>query len=397
MSEQAARICILGGGFGGLYTALRLSQFPWEPTQRPEIVLVDRNDRFVFLPLLYELLSGEMQAWEIAPSYTEILAETPVRFVLDSVAAIDLDAGQVSLETAAEAIAYDRLVLALGGISPLEKVPGAAEHAYPFRSLADTRRLQETLRALERADKEKIRVAIVGGGYTGVELACKLADRLGDRGRLRVVERGETILKTSPEFNREVSRQALEDRQVWLDLETTVESISADAIELVYKGRQESLPVDLVVWTAGMDASPLTRSLPLTQNGRGQIAVRDTLQTRDREEVYAIGDLAECQDATGQQIPATAQAAFQASDYCAWNLWASLTGRPLLPFRYQHLGEMLVLGTDNATVTAMGITFEGPLAYLARRTAYLYRMPTLKHQLTVGANWISQPFLAPIS
>jgi NADH dehydrogenase len=86
MTEQPNRICILGGGFGGLYTALRLSQLPWEKPQRPEIILVDQNDRFVFSPLLYELLTGELQTWEIAPPYEELLVNTGVRFTQAAVA-----------------------------------------------------------------------------------------------------------------------------------------------------------------------------------------------------------------------------------------------------------------------------------------------------------------------
>src|ERR687886_893388 len=91
MSEQPTRICILGGGFGGLYTALRLSQLPWEKPQQPEIILVDQNDRFLFTPLLYELLTGELQTWEIAPPYEELLVNTGVRFTQAAVAGIDVD------------------------------------------------------------------------------------------------------------------------------------------------------------------------------------------------------------------------------------------------------------------------------------------------------------------
>ena len=80
MTQQQPRICILGGGFGGLYTALRLSQLPFSKTEKPEIVLVDRRDRFLFVPLLYELLTGELQTWEIAPPFAELLQNTGVRF-----------------------------------------------------------------------------------------------------------------------------------------------------------------------------------------------------------------------------------------------------------------------------------------------------------------------------
>ncbi|MFQ3637889.1 MAG: NAD(P)/FAD-dependent oxidoreductase, partial [Cyanobacteriota bacterium] len=96
-------------------------------------------------------------------------------------------------------------------------------------------------------------------------------------------------------------------------------------------------------------------------------------------------------DADGQKVPVTAQAALQAADYVGWNLWASLSDRPLLPFRYQHLGEMLSLGTAEATLTGLGVSLDGPAAHLFRRLAYLYRMPTFDHQLKVGLNWITKP------
>jgi len=391
MSQQPARICILGGGFGGLYTALRLSQLPWE-SEKPEIVLVDRSDRFLFSPLLYELLTGELQTWEIAPPFVELLASTGVRFCQGEAAEIDIYEQRVRLQDGIE-IPYDRLVLALGGETPLDLVPGAASYAFPFRTLADAYRMEERLRLLEASTADKIRVAIVGAGYSGVELACKLADRLGERGRFRLVELSDQILKTSPEFNREAATKALEKRGVWLDLETKVESLEPNAIALEYKNQVDIIPVDLVVWTVGTRVAPIVRSLPLKQNQRGQLTATSALQVIDRPEIFALGDLAECRDAAGQQVPGTAQTAVQQADYAAWNIWASLTHRPLLPFRYQNLGEMMTLGIDNATLTGMGVKLEGPLAAIARRLAYLYRLPTLEHQIKVGINWITRPFL----
>lgn len=390
MTQQQPRICILGGGFGGLYTALRLSQLPFSKTEKPEIVLVDRRDRFLFVPLLYELLTGELQTWEIAPPFAELLENTGVRFCQGTVSGIDLDQKRVQLHDGPE-IPCDRLVLALGGETPLDMVKGAVEYAYSFRTLKDAYGLEERLRFLEASDTDKIRVAIVGAGYSGVELACKLADRLGDKGRVRLVEQSDMILRTSPEFNREAANKALEKRKVWIDLETEVEAIEADTISLLYKGQLDVLPVDIVLWTVGTQVSQAVRSLPLKQNRRGQLIVNPTLQIIDHPDIFALGDIAECHDATGQKVPSTAQTAFQQADYTAWNIWASLTGRPLLPFRYQPLGEMMTLGIDNATLAGLGIKLDGQLAHIARRLAYLYRMPTFDHQLKVGFNWISKP------
>jgi NADH dehydrogenase len=173
--------------------------------------------------------------------------------------------------------------------------------------------------------------------------------------------------------------------------------MGADYICLRYKEQVDRIPVDIVLWTVGNQVSALIASLPLKQNQKGLITTNPYLQTLEHPNIYAVGDGADCYDISGQQVPPTAQAAIQESDYCAWNIWADLTGRPLLPFRYQSLGEMLTLGVDNATVNGLGVKLDGPVAYLARRLVYLYRLPTLKHQLAVGLNWVSAPLLSFLS
>ncbi|MFN9614714.1 MAG: NAD(P)/FAD-dependent oxidoreductase [Dolichospermum sp.] len=395
MTQPTTKICILGGGFGGLYTALRLSQLPWESTPKPEIILVDQSDRFVFSPLLYELLTRELQTWEIAPPYSELLEGTGIQFYQSTVSAIDINQQTVQLANQSE-LNYDRLVLALGGETLLDLVPGATDNAYPFRTITDAYRLEERLRILEAKNLEKIRVAIVGGGYSGVELACKLADRIGQKGRFRLIEVGDQILRTSPEFNREAAKKALDSKGVFIDLETKVVAIEKDSISLEYKSQVDTIPVDLVIWTVGTKVSPVVKSLPLKQNQRGQITTTPQLQVLEHPEIFALGDLADCLDAEGKQVPATAQVAFQQADYTAWNIWATITNRPLLPFRYQPLGEMMALGVDNATLTGLGVQLDGSFAYLARRLAYLYRLPTLNHQLKVGFNWLFSPIIQAI-
>ncbi|MFO5440189.1 MAG: NAD(P)/FAD-dependent oxidoreductase [Dolichospermum sp.] len=395
MTQPTTKICILGGGFGGLYTALRLSQLPWESTPKPEIILVDQSDRFVFSPLLYELLTRELQTWEIAPPYSELLQGTGIQFYQSTVSAIDIHQQTVQLANKSE-LNYDRLVLALGGETLLDLVPGATDNAYPFRTITDAYRLEERLRILEAKNLEKIRVAIVGGGYSGVELACKLADRIGQKGRFRLIEVGDQILRTSPEFNREAAKKALDSKGVFIDLETKVVAIEKDSISLEYKSQVDTIPVDLVIWTVGTKVSPVVKSLPLKQNQRGQITTTPQLQVLEHPEIFALGDLADCLDAEGKQVPATAQVAFQQADYTAWNIWATITNRPLLPFRYQPLGEMMALGVDNATLTGLGVQLDGSFAYLARRLAYLYRLPTLNHQLKVGFNWLFSPIIQAI-
>ncbi|MGB5975464.1 MAG: NAD(P)/FAD-dependent oxidoreductase, partial [Nodosilinea sp.] len=380
-----------------LYTALRLSQLPWEGTP-PTITLVDCNDRFLFLPLLYEIVTDELQTWEVAPPYVELLAGTSVQFRQAGVTGIDLDQHRVNLSDGIT-LTYDRLVLALGGTTPMDMAPGVAEHALAFRSLQDAYQLKERLRFLEASDTDKIRVAVVGGGYSGVELACKVAEQLGGRGRIRLIERTDTILRTSSEYNRDVAQKALSDLGIWVDLETAVDNVGADTLSLTFREQTDILPVDLVLWTVGTEVNSAIADLPLKRNERQQVVVQPTLESIDRPGVYALGDVADCRDAEGQQVPATAQVALQQADFVGWNIWASLCDseassaktRPQLPFRYQHLGEMITLGTSRATLTGLGIQLDGELAHVARRLAYLYRMPTFSHQVRVGINWMTKP------
>jgi demethylphylloquinone reductase len=392
MTNTQTRICIVGGGFGGLYTALCLDRLPWSDDRKPEIILIDKGDRFLFSPLLYELISGEMQSWEIAPPFTELLAETAIKFIQAEVKDIDISQQKVIL-AGGNRLDFDRLAIATGGTTPIDTIVGAKEWAIPFRTLSDAYRLEEKLKELERNNPEKIRTVIAGGGYSGIELACKIADRLGERGRVRIVEKSNDILRNSPEFNRKTSKKALESRHIWLDLETEITEITAETISLKYKEQIDTIPVDLVLWTVGNQVSELITKLPLKQNSKGLLTIDPFLRAEGNPNIYALGDVADCTDANGEKVAATAQVAFQQSDFCAWNIWASLNDKPPLPFRYQPLGEMLALGVDNATLSGLGANLEGGFAYLARRLIYLYRLPTWQHQVAVGLNWIFKPFL----
>lgn len=392
MSESSPSIVILGGGFGGLHTALRLSQFPWAEKTRPNIVLVDQNSQFLFSPLLYELVTDELDAWEIAPPFSELLANTAIQFKQDTVSAIDVPGQQVTLSSG-KTLSYDRLVLALGGETPLDVVPGAAEYALPFRTLADAQRLKDKLRLLEASGKDVIRVAVVGAGPSGVELTCKLADRLGDRGRIRLIDRNDRVLKQSTKFNQTAAQKALDQRGVWVDLDTSIEQINEADLVMVYKDQKDTIPVDLVLWTVGTAIAQPIQDLPVSHAADGRIRVDAMLQVSEHPTLFALGDLAEGLDANQQVVPTTAQSALQQADNAAWNVWASLSDRPLLPFRYTPLGEMLTLGVDSAALSGLGLTLDGSFAYLARRLVYLYRMPTLEHQIKVGLNWVLKPLL----
>jgi len=386
------KIVILGGGFGGLYTALKLTQFTWSQESNPEIILIDKNDRFLFSPLLYELITEEMQSWEIAPAYADLLGNTSIRFIQDTVTDINPTSQQISLKNH-DSLNYDYLVTALGGKTPTDQVSGASEYAIPFRTLEDAYKVKEKLRRLENSEADTIRVVVVGGGYSGVELALKIADRLGNRGKIRIVDRNSEILSDSPEFNRKTAQKALNSRKIWTDLETEVTNITETEISLSYKNQIDTIPVDLVLWTVGTKPVMLENKLPFPKTSQGKIEINSQLQVKDYPNVSAIGDLVDCYNQEGEKLPATAQVAFQQADYCAWNIWASIEHKPLLAFKYQPLGEMLALGKDNASISGLGISLDGNLGYLARRLIYLYRLPTLEHQIAVAVNWMTSPLV----
>ncbi|MBD2188546.1 NAD(P)/FAD-dependent oxidoreductase [Pseudanabaena mucicola] len=388
------RICILGGGFGGLYTALNLARLPW--AIMPEIILVDKCDRFVFTPFLYELVTNEMQEWEIAPTFTELLADTGIQFVQGLVTNIDFNTKQVEVNIGQKStLTYDRLVLAIGGETPTNLVDGASEYAIPFRNLNDFYRLNSKLELLEASNRDKIRVCIAGGGSSGVELACKIADRLQDRGRVRLVDRNDKILNDSTAANRKIAETALSKRGVWTDLNTRVSQISDGEVTLDYADGSDTLPVDIVLWTVGSTFSKMLQTLPVEHSRQGAIATEQNLTVKGQADVFAVGDLASCLDSNGNVVPATAQVAFQQSQYCAWNIWASLNQKSLVPFSYIPLGEFISLGIDGATASIFGkFTIDGMPAHAMRRIAYLLRMPTLQHQWKIGTHWLMQPLVA---
>ncbi|HYO91416.1 MAG TPA: FAD-dependent oxidoreductase, partial [Pyrinomonadaceae bacterium] len=224
MAEQQARIVIIGGGFGGLFTAL-------DVVGAGQVTLISTEDHFLFAPMLYEYLSGEVEAWHIAPHYTELIDEQ-IRFVHGSVAEVDLQAREVIVEGQASRIAYDVLVLAVGGITNYWNIPGAEEHTLPFRKLADADALrQRMIEALDRIPPElapqdvqrALTFAVVGGGASGVELATKMADLLRDaferralRGqpRVMVIEMSETVVPGMGEDLRAYVEDALMEARV---------------------------------------------------------------------------------------------------------------------------------------------------------------------------------------
>lgn len=375
-----APIVIAGGGFGGLYTALALA----EARQHPPILLVEPRERFLFLPLLYELLSGELRPWEIAPRYDALLAGRGLAWLRDSVVAVDTS--KRCLHTAGgRELAYSQLVLATGARPQSFGIPGVIEHALGFRTLEDVTRLQQLVEQLRSHRQPLQRLAVVGAGPSGVELACKLADLLAGAALVEVIEQGDTLLPQARAFNREQASLALQRRDVRLRCGCRVLAVGSDHLQLDTGSGPERLGVAAVIWTAGLAFSPPAVQPQVERDSRGRLQVEANLQLRGHDGVFAVGDLA----ALPEPLPATAQVAFQQATCLATNLLRSRRGEPLDPFQFRDLGEMLSLGRGEASLVGGGFTLAGAAAFQLRRLAYLTRLPGRSHQLRVAAGWLA--------
>jgi len=400
-TPKPAPVVIAGGGFGGLTTALALAA----QKQHPPILLIEPQERFLFLPLLYELLSGELRRWEVAPRYDALLAGRGVAWLRDRVSHIDSDSHSLRTDSGRQ-IAYGRLVLATGGRSDDFGIPGVAEHGLDFRSLADVERLQALLQQLKQRQRPLQRLVVVGAGPSGVELICKLADLLEGSTILELVEQGPELLPNGRSFNRDQARSALLRRDIHLRTGTRVERIDATGLELVRGGvtpiaaadgspdrqalppQRERLPADAVIWTAGMAANLPPISPAPERDRRGRVLCGGDLQVKGLSHVFSLGDGAVGGD-DQPPLPATAQVAYQQAQQLAANLLLSLADQPLQPFQWNDLGEMIGLGIGQASLTGLGLTLAGPAAFQIRQLAYLARMPGLSHQLRVAAGWLA--------
>ncbi|GMH40647.1 hypothetical protein BSKO_08551 [Bryopsis sp. KO-2023] len=436
------RICILGGGFGGLYTAVRLESLMWPEGKKPQVTLIDQNSNFVFKPMLYELVNGGAEPWEIAPSFVDLLEPYTTTFIKGRATAVQPEGatkdggssrgGSVVLE-GGSTVKYDWLVVALGAESNTRNVPGVKELAVAFNSLEDAQKIRGTLDQLEE-NGEFGRAVVVGGGYAGVELAAVVAEKFKkNAGAVTLVTDLNEILVSAPELQREAAEKMLADVGVEIKPGCYVEKIKRSSendsmVDVILTpasapgSSREILTADLAMWTAG--SSPVTqskameKSIPFPRNRAGAMQTEDTLQVVNHTRVFALGDVS-TQSPDEPVFPATAQVAFQQADYVAWNLWASINSRSLLSFRYQHLGDMMSLGAVNAAVALpFGIpeqiaqtplksildfagiklgeggpqkmAIDGPLAALVRRAAYWYRQPTNEHRARVGASWLKK-------
>lgn len=392
------RVLILGGGFGGLFTTLDLAG-------SADITLVSDDNHFLFTPMLYEYLSGEVEEWHIAPRFNELVDENDVHLVQDQITSIDLDAKRVTLEKLKDPLEFDVLVLAVGGISNYAGVEGAEQFSFPFRKIyhADALR-RRMVDALDRIPpdlppqdvRRDLTFVVVGAGASGCELSTKMADLLLDavkrralqgQPRVLVFEMGDRVVPGMGEQIREFVDAALREAHVEVNTLTRVVRVTSDSVTFEHEGIREELKTAAVVWTGGVKMRPLIEQLNVEKTSRGLIKVRPTLQLTQYDNVFALGDIACCPPAD-PTLPGTAQLALQEAHVVGHNVKAFLSGRDLETKHFEELGEALSLGTERgAVLLAGGTAFGGALARQARFALYTGRLPTWHHRLRVGASW----------
>jgi demethylphylloquinone reductase len=393
---ERARILVVGGGFGGLFTALGLSG-------AGNVTLVSSEDHFLHAPLLYEYLSGEVEEWHIAPRYRELLDDS-VNIVQGAVTDVDFDKREVAIAGRVRRFRYDYLVLAVGGITNFWGIKGAAENSLPFRKIrhADAlrRRMIETLDRIQpdAAPQDARRAAtfvIVGAGASGIELSTKMADLLRDafgrRGlkgdpRVVVVEMGKEIVPGMDADLRATIQKVLDEKRVEIYTETRVVEVTPNGVTFEHAGEQQTIEASGVIWTAGVRVNPLVEKLNVEKTRQGLIVVEPTLQVRGHTEVFALGDNTYFANLP-PTLAGTAQLAFQQSKTVAANVQALIDGSVPSAGHFQELGEAVSLGTDDAAVLVEGRVVSGQLARQARFALYTMRLPTWQQRLRVGAAW----------
>lgn len=396
---------ILGGGFTGLFTALHLSHMHYD---RP-VILIDKEDHFAFKPLLYELLSGEMEADQVIPRFAALLEGNDVTFVKERVSGVDLPGRRVMLASG-PGYEYGQLVLALGNCIGYSGVEGAKEHSFAFRTGNDVlvlkQHLRETLQqAAQTGDADArhrlLTVAVVGAGPTGLELAATLADWLpgcyrqlgGDTAEIRIVllHRGTELLKGDMNYNlRQTVQMSLPKRAVpvELELETQVMAVRPDGLSLSIRGQSLRLPTATCLWTAGTDAHPLLKTLAVERDKRGQLQVTPTLQLPAFPEVFAGGD---CAIDSEKPLPTVAQVAYQQGYAIAHNLKAIAEGRAPMAAEVHMRGTLMKLGVGEAAAELYDrYEIKGRLGNVLRQARYLELLPTPVHNFKATTEWLTE-------
>jgi len=404
LSKVKTRVVILGGGFGGLYAALAL-QRATRSRHDLDVTLVSRENFFLLTPMLPQVAASGIDTRHIVTPIRSVCKA--VNFFEAEIEALDLDAKTIDIAHAGgprRRLAYDHLLLALGGVTNFFGIPGVAGHAIPIKTLGDAIRLRNrALDMLERAEMEDdpqarailLSFVVVGAGFAGVETAAELdifvrraagAYRRFTSSDVKVtlVDGGPRVLPELRERLGELTRRTLERRGVESKLGVFVASADDGGVTLADGTRVAGATI---VWAGGVAANPLVASLPFADKHGKAIATADFAVT-GYPGVWAIGDCASIVPPEGgRPYPPTAQHAVRMGPHVAANILASIDGRPLRPFDYKMKGQMANLGEHDAVAMFGGLQVSGFPAWWIWRTYYLLRLPTLDRRVRVAIDW----------
>jgi NADH dehydrogenase len=412
MGSRPVRVLILGGGFGGVYTGLRLEQrLPSDGSV--EVTLVSRENFFLFTPMLHEVAASDIDITHIVSPIRRLLPRT--RFFGGDVAGIDLDARRVTVRHGTtmheHILEYDQLVLALGSVTNFYGLPGLAAHALTMKSLGDAIEIRNRLIAhLEEADGECAKDArrslltfvVAGGGFAGVETTAAINDFVRDALRhypsldqsllrMVLVHAGPELLPELGDALGAYARAKLGGRGVEIRTATHVSAITPTEVRL---DDGTMIPSRFVVWTAGTSPHPLLGRLPVALD-RGRAVVDQQLRVPGRAGVWALGDCAVVPNPrTGTPHPPTAQHAIREGRVLADNILATLGGRPVRAFEFATIGQLAAIGRRTGVARIFGVNFSGFIAWWLWRSIYLMKLPGLDRKLRVALDWTLDLFFS---
>ncbi|MGZ3533444.1 MAG: NAD(P)/FAD-dependent oxidoreductase [Vulcanimicrobiaceae bacterium] len=404
------RILILGGGFGGVKTALELDR-RLRDVHDAAVLLVNRDTTMLFVPLLWTLADGRSAPNHITVPLRALQKGRSFHFLKAEVRGIDIERRIV--ETTAGERPFDFLVIALGSVTAVPDVPGLRQHAHVFRSIADALQLRNRIvDAVERAHQCEdaaqrdalLTFTVIGGGDTGTELAATINDFIKNAlvneypwlfdtpARVVIIERMERILPLATAEVAQRVQAVLETAGVQIHTGAAVQEITEDAV------RADGIFIQTrtVFWAAGITATDVVRALPVERERNGSVVVDDHLRIPGHEEIYVVGDAAWANDGiTGRPVPALAQSAEHEARYVAREIAQKLVGRPVDPFHFTKLGEMMLLGSCTGVAEIGPVTINGFLAWLLWHLYYLSHIGLWRNRVLLATDWLLAALLGP--
>ncbi|KGF94704.1 NADH dehydrogenase [Prochlorococcus marinus str. MIT 9201] len=382
MKLRQKPIVIVGAGFAGMTFALTLKKLnPSLP-----ILVVDSKTNFIFKPLMYEVLSKEIRSWEATPKFANIFSDASITFLKNCLTKIDFKENILEFSDDLK-LGYQYLVICTGSVPNSFSIKGVDENCYFFNDFHDLNKLNSFLKkSQETAFNRKL--FIIGGGPSGIELACKIKDIFKEQFEINLIEKSNEILNKNKIFNREQAEKALEKRQINILLNSTVKEVSETKIIISSEVGITSLDKDIVIYTAGVKPNLSYLETDQITKKFGRILVNNNFQIENYKNCFAIGDISVVEGM--EDLPITAQVAMQEGNHLANNLELSIQGKDTLPFEFKDNGEMISLGIGEASISGLGVTFSGKLAFEARRLIYASKLPDITESLKSASSWIFQ-------